>query len=504
MATRIRKFAVVLAGAIVLGAAALVPARAEMVKLTILGVGDIYDFGVTKERGGFARLNAVAKAEKEANPNTIYVFDGDMFSPSLLSGFDKGAHTVELTNIVPFDIAVPGNHEFDFGVDGFEANVKASKYPWAALNITHADGSPIAGLGGTMMKEIGGLKVALVPVALDSTNELSSPGDWKFGGTVKTAVDGAKAARAAGADLVIGVVHASHAEDSELMASHAFDVIMSGHDHDFMTAYDGVTAYVETSTDANYLDPLDLEVTVGEKNGKRTVSWEPTFHFVDTKSVPPDPETAKIVDGLKAKLDKSLNVTIGTTDTALDSRESIVRSQEAAIGDLIADAMRQSVGADVAITNGGGIRGNKQYPAGTQLTRRDILTELPFGNVTVMTEITGQQLKEALENGVSQVEDGAGRFPQVSGMKMVVNLKNPKGSRVLSVTVGGKPLDPSATYKVATNDYMLRGGDGYIALKGGKVMIDAEAGKLMANTVIDYIAKMGKVDAKVDGRITSG
>ncbi len=491
-------------GVALIGAATFVPAHAETVKLTILGIGDIYDFGVTKERGGFARMNAVAKAERAANPNTLYVFDGDMFSPSLLSGFDKGAHTVELTNMVPFDIAVPGNHEFDFGIDGFEANVKASKYPWAALNITHADGSPIDGLGGTMVKEIAGLKIALVPVALDATNELSSPGDWKFGGTVETAVAGAKAARAAGADLVVGVVHASHAQDRALMDSHAFDVIMSGHDHDFWTAYDGVTAYVETSTDANYLDPLDLAVTVGEKNGKRTVKWEPSFRFIDTKTVTPDPDTAKVVDGLKANLDKSLNVVIGKTETPLDSRESIVRSQEAAIGDLIADAMRQSVGADVGLTNGGGIRGNKQYAVGTELTRRDILTELPFGNVTVMTEVSGQQLMDALENGVSQVEDGAGRFPQVSGLKMVVDLKKPKGSRVLSVTVGDKPLDPSATYKVATNDYMLHGGDGYKALTGGKMLIDAEAGKLMANTVIDYIAKMGTVDAKVDGRITNG
>ena len=498
---RMTRFAIAL-GAAMIGAAAFVPAHAETVKLTILGVGDTYDFGVTKERGGFARINAVAKAEKAANPNTIYVLDGDMFSPSLLSGFDKGAHTVELTNIVPFDIAVPGNHEFDFGVDAFEANVKASKYPWAALNITHADGSPIAGLGGTMMKEIAGLKVALVPVALDSSTELSSPGDWKFGSTVKTAIAGAKAARAAGADLVVGVVHASHAQDWELVDSHAFDVILSGHDHDFRTAYDGVTAYVETSTDGNYLDPIDLNVTVTEKDGKRKVSWEPNFRFIDTKTVTPDPETAKVVEGLKAQLDKSLNVVIGTTETPLDSRRSVVRSEEAAIGDLIADAMRQAVGADVAITNGGGIRGDKQYAAGSELTRRDILTELPFGNVTVMTEITGQQLREALENGVSQVEDGAGRFPQISGMTITVDLKKPKGSRVVSVMVGGKPLDPAATYKVATNDYMLHGGDGYTALTGGKVMIDAEAGTLMANTVIDYIAKTGKVDAKVDGRIT--
>ncbi len=131
-------------------------------------------------------------------------------------------------------------------------------------------------------------------------------------------MDGAKAARAAGADLVVGVVHADHAEDRDLVASHAFDVIMSGHDHDFMTAYDGVTAYVETSTDGNYLDPLDLEVTVGEKNGKRTIKWEPTFRFIDTKTVTPDPDTAKVVDGLKAQLDKSLNVVIGKTETPLE------------------------------------------------------------------------------------------------------------------------------------------------------------------------------------------
>ncbi len=497
---RMTKLAIAL-GTAILTASAVAPVKAETVKLTILGVGDIYSFGGAKDRGGFARLNAVAKAEKAANPNTIYVFDGDMFSPSLLSGFDKGAHTVELTNIVPFDIAVPGNHEFDFGIDQFLANVKLAKYPWAAINMAHADGSPIAELGGTIVKEVAGLKVALVPVAQDTTPEVSSPGDWKFGNTVEAAVAGAKAARAAGADLVIGVVQAEHSDDRAMMASQAFDVIMSGDDHDFMTAYDGITAYVETSTEAKYLDPLDLEVTVTEKDGKRTVTWEPSFRFIDTKTVTPDPETQAMVDGLKDKLDKSLNVEIGTTETALDSRRNVVRTEEAAIGDLIADAMRGANGADIAITNGGGIRGDKQYPAGTVLTRRDILTELPFGNVTVVTAITGQQIKEALENGVSQVEDGAGRFPQVSGLKMVIDVKQPKNSRVLSVTVGDKPLDPAATYKVATNDFLLRGGDGYTALSGGKVLIGPMEGKLMASDVIDYVAAAGKVDATVEGRI---
>ncbi len=328
MSKRLVRIAGIFAGAAALCAAAFSPVQAETVKLTILGVGDIYNFAGVKDAGGFARLNAVAKAEKANNPNTLYVFDGDMLSPSLLSGLDKGANTIELTNLVPFDIAVPGNHEFDFGPDNFLEKVKMSKYPWAAINVTHADGSPIDGLGGTIVKEIAGLKVALVPVAQDTTPEVSSPGDWKFGFTVQSAVEGAKAARADGADLVIGVIQGDHAYDRAIMASHTFDVIMSGDDHDYMTGYDGITAYVETSTEAKYLAPLDLTVNVTEKDGKRSISWEPSFRFINTRTVTPDPETQKLVDDFKAKLDKSLNVEIGKTVGPLDSRRNIVRSEE--------------------------------------------------------------------------------------------------------------------------------------------------------------------------------
>ncbi len=476
-------------------------AYAETIKLTFLAVGDIYNFDDGKVRGGFARLNAVAKAERANNPNLIYVLDGDMLSPSLLSGLDKGQNTIDLTNIVPFDMAVPGNHEFDFGPDNFLAKMKESKYPWAAINITKADGTAVPGLGGAVIKDVAGVKVGLVPVALDETAEISSPGDLKVGDTVKSAEDAAKSLRGQGADLVVAVVHANHAQDQALMQSHLFDVILSGHDHDMWAAYDGATAYVESSTEANYLTPLDVNVTVTEKNGKRSVSWQPEFRFIDTASVTPDPESEKVVAELRTKLSGQLDVQIGTTAAPLDSRETTVRSQEAAIGDLIADAMRGANGADVAITNGGGIRGNKQYPAGTALTRRDVFTELPFGNVTVVTQLSGQAIHDALENGFSQVEKGAGRFPQISGMTVVADLKQPPGSRVVSVMIGDKPLDLSGTYKVATNDYMLKGGDGYTALGTGKVLINPSAGNLMATDVMNYIAAAKTVDAKVGGRI---
>lgn len=477
-------------------------AAAETVKITILGVGDAYNFEEEDGRGGFARLNAVAKAERAANPNTLYVFDGDMLSPSLLSGFDKGQNTIDLTNLEPFDIAVPGNHEFDFGPENFHEKMKASKYPWAAINITNADGSPVEGLGGVMIKEMAGLKIALIPVAQDTSPQVASTGDLKFLPTVDTGIAAAEKAREDGADLVIGVVQTDMTNDRKLIASHAFDVIMSGDDHSYATAYDGVTAYVETSIDGEFLSPVDLTVEIGQDDeGKRTIHWVPGFRFIDTASVEPDPETQKLVDQFKTKLDESLNVEIGVTEVPLDSRRNVVRAEESAMGNVIADAMRAATGADIAIANGGGIRADRTYDAGAKLTRRDILTELPFGNVTVETEIPGSQVLAALENGVSQVEKGAGRFPQVSGLSFAFDPSAPAGSRVSEVMVGDQPLDPDKVYKVATNDYMLSGGDGYTALGGGNVLVNAGNGNLLANDVIDYIAKTGKVTTGVEGRI---
>jgi 2',3'-cyclic-nucleotide 2'-phosphodiesterase (5'-nucleotidase family) len=497
---RLTKTIARLMGAVALTSIWALPALAEPVKITLLGVGDIYNFEGGKARGGFARLNAVARAEKAANPNTIYVFDGDMLSPSLISGLDKGANTIALTNIVPFDIAVPGNHEFDFGTENFLTRMGESKYPWAAINITQADGSPVPGLGGVVIKEVGGLKVALVPVAQDTSPDVSSTGDWKFGPTVSSAIEAAKQARADGAEIVVGVVQAEHNYDQELLRSHAFDAFLSGDDHDFTVSYDGVTAYVETSTEANYLTALDLNVDVQEKDGKRTITWTPNFRFIDTANVTPDAETQALVDKYRADLDTQLNVKIGSTDGPLDSRRNVVRAQESAMGNLIADAMLAANGADLAITNGGGIRADKEYPAGSDISRKDIFTELPFGNVTVVTELSGQAVLEALENGFSQMEKGAGRFPQVAGITVTVDAKQPAGSRVVSVLVGDKPLDPAATYKVATNDFMLNGGDGYKALGTGTVLIGAREGDLIANDVVEYVLQNG-VHQMVEGRI---
>jgi 2',3'-cyclic-nucleotide 2'-phosphodiesterase (5'-nucleotidase family) len=300
---------------------------------------------------------------------------------------------------------------------------------------------------------------------------------------------------------VVAIAHTPLEVDMIIARSAGVDVIIGGHDEHLLAFYDGKVTLTESESQANYITVTELAVTKATKDGKTTVTWVPNFRIVDSASVKPDPEIEAVVKGYEDKLSKELDIEVGVTETPLDSRRATVRGGEAAMGNLIADALKASVGADVAITNGGGIRADKQYEAGHKLTRRDILAEMPFGNTTVLLEVKGEHIKAALENGVSQVRELGGRFPQVSGITADVDLKEPVGSRVKSVKINGEPLDPAKTYKLATNDFMARGGDGYKAFTEGKSLIDVSASQLMASQVIDYVAKVGKVAPKVEGRI---
>jgi len=279
------------------------------------------------------------------------------------------------------------------------------------------------------------------------------------------------------------------------------DVLLSGHDHYKITWDNKRSVWMETGEDSESVAVMDLTMESYEKRGRMRFRWEAAMRMIDTRGVEDDPAVAKIVKDYEKFLSSELDVNIGQTHVELDTRRPSVRAIETVIGNVIADAMRESTGSDVGFANGGGIRGNKIYDPGTMLTRRDILTELPFGNVTVKLELSGQQIREALENGVSQAEHFAGRFPQVSGMAFTWNSKAPAGQRVGSITVNGQPLDEGRKYTLATNDYMAGGGDGYKVFKKGKVLIDASASTLMANTVIDHIAAQGGIRTALEGRI---
>ncbi|MEZ5871684.1 MAG: 5'-nucleotidase C-terminal domain-containing protein [Nitratireductor sp.] len=487
--------------AAVLSMALSATALAESVKVTFVLTNDTYEMNEEKGRGGFPRLAAVIKQERAANANTLFVHAGDLLSPSLFSGFDQGEHMIVLTNMVGIDVMAPGNHEFDFGKDVAMKRLSESKYPWLAANMTQADGSPVPGISATMMKEYGGVKVGIIGLAEETTDVLSNPGDLKFTSAIDAAAAKAKELKEAGADFVVAINHNIREIGQKLVDGAVVDLTLNGHNHDLWLFYNGRSAAIESGSDAHYVTSVDVTFDVSEKDGKRSVKWAPNFRITDTGSVTPDEEVGAKVASYEKELDTELGVELGSTSVSLDSRKASVRGQETMMGNLVADGMKKAVGADIAITNGGGIRGDKVYDAGAKLTRKDILTELPFGNKTLMIALSGEQVKEALENGVSQIEKGAGRFPQVSGLTFTVDTSKAPGERVSDVMVNGAALDAAATYKVATNDYMARGGDGYSVFKGGKLLVNAESAKLMANDVMAYIRELGEVKGS-DPRIT--
>lgn len=468
---------------------------------TLLLVNDIYKMGDDRGKGGFARAAGIAKAERAKGVPLLFCHAGDCYSPSLMSGFDQGAHIVAMQNKMGIDVFVPGNHEFDFGKENYAKLVAAQTYQTFAANLRDGQGKPLPGHKDSQLFELGGIKVGVIGTAYDPTPQISNTGDLQFSSTMDALRREAKALKGQGADILVAVVHADRAMDNEIVRSRVVDIVLSGHDHDLAIAYDGKVVMVESNEEGNYVTAMDIAVAIRGEGSARTVSWTPTFRVNDSRAATPDPEVAAIVKGYESELSKELDVEIATLAAPLDSRTGVIRTQETAISNLIADAIREATGAKLAISNAGGIRANKQYPAGHRLTRRDVLSEMPFGNATIMVEITGQDVKDAIENGLEPAPQGSGRFPVVAGMRVEADLSKPVGSRVTAITVDGKPIDLKGSYTVASNNFMLSGGDGYTSLARGKTLIGMTDGKLMANEVMVYLRRLGTVDAKIDGRI---
>lgn len=474
-------------------------------RVSLLLINDIYRIEEKNGRGGMARFAAVVKAERARalaeDSHLICVHAGDTLSPSLLSSFDQGAHMVDLFNDLELNAFVPGNHEFDFGKEVYFDRMRQARFPVLAANLRSAAGMKLPRHEDQILIKAGKLKLAFIGTAFDGTAIASRPGDLVFSPTIPAVLANAEKARAAGADLVIAIVHADKPTGAALMNSHAVDFILSGHNHDLHIDFDGRTALMESEQDANYVTIADIEVTQDLGRANRSSSWWPNFRVIDTAKVVSDPTMLVKVQMYSAGLNRLFDVEIATIAAALDSRPGALRSGECAIGDLVADALRNAAAAEVAIINGGSIRGNRIYAAGTRLTKRDILDELPFGNKTMATKVSGTAILEALENGFSQIERPTGRFPQVSGLVVSANPASPPGERVKTVRVNGEVLNLGREYKTATNDFMASGGDGY-GMLAGKTHVSPDSGtRLVALDVIDYIAAAKRIDAKIEGRI---
>ncbi len=484
-----------------LAGAIAVPASAETVKVTIVHFNDLDQMNERRGRGGVPRLATIINSERAMGSNVLVTFGGDTISPSLLSGLDQGAHMIDLLNHLGLTAMVMGNHEYDFGPDVARQRIAEATFPILATNNVDPDGNIIEGGQSSLMIDVGPYQIGMFGLTTVGTLVKSSPGNISFRDPAEVAAEQSEALREAGAELVVALAHTDHAEDAVLIQQAAADIVLSGDDHTLVTQYNDDFLFSESGAQAEWVTILDLTLSEEGEGEDREFVWSAGYRIVDSSVVDPDAELAALVAGYEEKLGEELDVELGTTETELDSRRATVRGGEAAIANLFADAIREATGADVGVMNGGGIRADRMYEPGTVLTRRDIQSELPFGNTTVVIEVSGQDLIDALENGFSQIENGAGRFLHVSGLGVDYNPSQPAGSRVVEVRRDGAPIDPSAMFTLAVNDYVAGGGDGYALLKDRTRIVDEYASVLMTVQVFNYISQRGSVSPTVEGRL---
>lgn len=492
--------------------------------LTILHTNDFhdrfepiskYDSGCSAEDndagecfGGVARMvTALTEARARSN-NVILVDGGDQFQGTLFYTYYKGAMTAEFMNQLGYDAMTVGNHEFDDGPEVLRGLIDAVDFP---VLMSNADISGEELLSGAIEKstiiERGGERIGLIGLTPQNTNELASPGpNVIFTAPAEAVQAEVDRLEAEGVNKIIVLSHSGYNVDIAIaQATTGVDVIVGGHSHTLLGDFEdaagpyptmvGDTAIVQARSYGKYLG--ELNVTFDDDGVITEASGAPVT--IDG-TVAEDAAAKDRVAELAIPLEEIRNRVVAETADVLTGDRAICRVMECSMGNLIADAMLDRVadqGIVIALQNSGGIRAD--IDAG-EVTMGEVLTVLPFQNTLSTFQISGATLMEALENSASQIEDGSGRFLQVAGMTLTVDLSMDPGSRISDVMVGGAPIDPAATYGVVSNNFVRNGGDGFAMFTDAANAYDF--GPDLADVVAEYMAAEGAYAPYTDGRIT--
>ncbi|NTE89271.1 5'-nucleotidase C-terminal domain-containing protein [Agrobacterium rubi] len=471
--------------------------------------------------GGIARVKSAIDARRTelgANANILVLDAGDQFQGSLFYTQYKSGPVAEFMNGIGFDAMAIGNHEFDDGPAELLKLINAVKFPIISGNTKIADGSELKDkFKGYIIKEMGGQKVAVVSVLATDTNETSSPGDKvTFENEIEYLKGAVKEIQDQGVNKIVVLSHVGYVKDQEIARSvDGIDVIVGGHSHTLLSSTDPKAAgpYPTLVKDPAGIDvPIvtayayskylgDLTVTFDDNGVVKSTSGAPKL--LDA-SVTPDEAFTKRVAELAAPLEEMKQKEIGTSEAAIDGAREVCRVKECTMGNLVSDALLDRVkdqGITIAIQNGGGLRAS--IDAGP-VTMGEVLTVLPFQNSIATFQIKGVDLVAALENGASQIEEGAGRFVQTAGLKYSFDRSKPAGSRIVSVEVKEGDafikLDPEKTYGVVTNNYTRTGGDGFKTF-ATKAINPYDFGPSLEDAVAAYIGSHSPYKPYTDGRV---
>lgn len=497
--------------------------------------------------GGAAVLSAYFQAERAANPNTLTLTAGDAVGATPpLSSFFQDEPAILAMNLMGFQVDTLGNHNFDGGIARLQDQINLANFQYVSANLANRDDN-LTGVKDYEMFDLGGVKVAVIGITNPEAPSLVFPGNF---GTivptdpVKAANKARGAAKDAGADVVVVITHMgiagfnadgspfgplvdfARAVNNGSEKNPKIDVIVGDHtDFQFSGIINGALVYENRSRGLTYARAV-LTVDV---NNKKIVNKSVTFITPTASAVTPDPAITALLQPYREALGPIFNTVLGNSSVFIPRADACGRADgrlcESLVGNVTTDAMRLTYGTDFAITNAGGLRANLTCPTTDNptdfcpaytpppfpITRGQVLTVLPFGNVVVTLSVNGAELKSMLENGVSQMPGANGRFPQVSGLCFTYDISAPAGSRVTgavrqaldgSCTGAVVDLTAASTYTIAENDFMANGGDSYPNFVSRMVTRD-----LMDQVLADYITASGTISPSIQGRIvctTSG
>jgi len=475
--------------------------------------------------GGVARvataINTLRDELTAAGENVVVLDAGDQFQGSLMYTTYKGDVEAEMMNAIGFDAMAVGNHEFDDGPENLARFIDMVDVPLVSGNLDLSQSNILGDdqIADTLVLDVNGMQVGIVSAVATDTAETSSPGaSIIFQDEIDALQADVDALEAQGVNMIIALTHVGLPVDMRIAeAVTGIDVIVGGHSHTYLSASDEGRAGAYPTmvlNPENVFVPIVQAYAYSKYLGHLEVTFDDDGNVLyaggDTMlldaSVEPDAEIAARVAELAGPIEEAMANVIGSTSEFIEGDRSVCRAMECAMGNLVADAMLERTapqGIQIAIQNGGGLRAS--IDAG-DITMGEVFTVLPFQNTLATFQLTGAGVIAALENGVSRVEDGAGRFPQVSGMRYTWNPAAEPGSRIVSAELetadGWVAIDPEAVYGVVSNNYMRGGGDGY-SMFASDGMNAYDFGPGLEQVVADYLGAAEGYTPYTDGRITA-
>lgn len=436
--------------------------------------------------GGFARVAYLVdslRGEAEANGRPVYFLHaGDVLQGPPVSNMSKGKLDFELFNEMGLDAMVVGNHEFDFGQPNLDELVEIAEFPVLSANVLDESGRPYQAF---VEMKAGKERILAVGLTTEATPIGTHPANVEGLSFLQTESVIAALIDSLGygeRDFVIALTHLGWPADSVLAERVSeIDLIVGGHSHSVIQEPErvGNALVVQAGARTVYLGKLEMELKKGEI---RDYSYE---LILLSKEIAEDPGMAAGIAEASKELDKKLGVPIGKTEVALVP--GLAEADELSLGDLVAEIMREETGAEFAFTNMGGVRA-AILPG--EVTMKHILTALPFSNTLVRMELSAAQVKELLDYNVSLGPHSGGTL-HLAGISCEV-----KDGTAANIRIGGVPLDESRAYKIATNNFLAAGGDGYAMLKQGTNIYDTGTG--VNSLLVRYIERVGTITRPSD------